>query len=102
MARYRKKSIVVEAIQWLGWAKGPEIPCLRRDPDLVADSQFAVIYTLDGKMIVTPGDWIIAGIKGRKYPCKPDIFELTYEPLTQESTDGKKTNEEIYDEKNGW
>jgi hypothetical protein len=38
------------------------------------------IDTLEGPHIVTPGDWIITGVKGEKYPCKPDIFEATYEP----------------------
>jgi len=38
-----------------------------------------VIPTLEGRMIAEPGDWIIKGIKGEFYPCKPDIFEATYE-----------------------
>lgn len=38
------------------------------------------IETLEGRMEVTPSDWIITGVKGEKYPCKPDIFEQTYEP----------------------
>lgn len=38
------------------------------------------IYTLEGGHIVCPGDWIITGVKGEHYPCKPDIFEMTYEP----------------------
>jgi hypothetical protein len=37
------------------------------------------IRTLEGYVLVTPGDWIITGVKGEHYPCKPDIFELTYE-----------------------
>ena len=39
------------------------------------------IDTLEGKHVVCPGDWIITGVKGEKYPCKPDIFELTYEAV---------------------
>lgn len=38
------------------------------------------IETLGGKMKVSPGDWIITGVNGEIYPCKPDIFEMTYEP----------------------
>jgi hypothetical protein len=38
-----------------------------------------VIHTLEGDMIASPGDWIITGVKGETYPCKPDIFEETYE-----------------------
>jgi hypothetical protein len=38
-----------------------------------------MIDTLEGVHLVTPGDWIITGVKGEHYPCKPDIFEMTYE-----------------------
>lgn len=41
-----------------------------------------MIDTLEGKHEVTPGDWIITGVKGEKYPCKPDIFEMTYEKVS--------------------
>ena len=40
-----------------------------------------LINTLEGIMRAAPGDWIITGIKGEKYPCKPDIFEKTYDPV---------------------
>lgn len=39
-----------------------------------------VIHTLEGVMVAEVGDWIITGVKGERYPCKPDIFALTYEP----------------------
>lgn len=39
-----------------------------------------IVETLEGNMIASPGDWIITGVAGEKYPCKPDIFEKTYEP----------------------
>jgi hypothetical protein len=42
------------------------------------------IETLEGMMEVTPGDWIITGVKGERYPCKPDIFEMTYEAVSDE------------------
>src|SRR3990167_9830082 len=60
MSKFRKKPIVVEAVQWFGE------PCS--------------IETLEGTLFVSPGDWIIAGVKGERYPCKPDIFAATYEP----------------------
>jgi len=41
---------------------------------------YGIIDTLEGKMTVSPGDWIITGVKGEKYPCKPDVFDATYEP----------------------
>jgi hypothetical protein len=39
-----------------------------------------IIHTLEGDMTAEPGDWIITGVEGEQYPCKPDIFEATYEP----------------------
>lgn len=42
---------------------------------------YATIETLEGRHVASPGDWIITGVKGEKYPCKPDIFEETYEPV---------------------
>lgn len=42
------------------------------------------IETLEGPHVVTPGDWIITGVKGERYPCKPDIFEATYEALSDD------------------
>jgi hypothetical protein len=62
MPKYRKKPVVIEAEQWLG------------------DSR-VVIPTLEGNLVCLPGDWIITGVKGEKYPCKPDIFEQTYEQV---------------------
>ena len=44
------------------------------------------IDTLEGGHIVCPGDWVITGVKGEKYPCKPDIFAATYEPVTEPET----------------
>lgn len=40
-----------------------------------------LLLTLEGTMAANPGDWIIRGVKGEFYPCKPDIFDVTYEPL---------------------
>lgn len=45
---------------------------------------FAIaIHTLEGVMVADPGDWIIRGVQGEFYPCKPDIFEATYEPVEE-------------------
>ncbi|CAK7024401.1 hypothetical protein [Phascolarctobacterium sp.] len=43
-----------------------------------------IIQTLEGPMKAAPGDWIITGIRGEKYPCKPDIFDRTYEPAQED------------------
>lgn len=53
-------------------------------PDTPGSTDYAEwhIKTLEGVMLATPGDFIIRGIKGEIYSCKPDIFELTYEPVT--------------------
>lgn len=45
------------------------------------DGENLWIGTLEGKITASPGDWIIRGVKGELYPCKPDIFEATYEPV---------------------
>ena len=77
MEKFRKKPIVIEAVQWHGFEKGPH------DLGIVLfqSNGKGRIETLEGGHQVTPGDWIIIGIKGERYPCKPDIFEATYEPV---------------------
>jgi hypothetical protein len=70
--KYRKKPVVVEATQWF---KDGDHPAVRTS----THTSRALIDTLEGVHIVTPGDYIITGVKGEHYPCKPDIFELTYE-----------------------
>lgn len=72
MTKYRKKPIVIEAEQWF---PGIKIKGVIEKTHQV----YGMIETLEGSMMVSPGDWIITGIKGEKYPCKPDIFEATYE-----------------------
>lgn len=58
--KFQKKPVIIEAYQ--------------TDVDIYID-------TLEGKMHASPGDWIITGVNGEQYPCKPDIFEKTYTPL---------------------
>lgn len=92
--RWRKKPVEVEARQycdchpeaiteWSG-ARFIEITTDERDPDdpnEYVKETVLVIRTLEGDMIVSPGDWVIRGVQGEFYPCKPDIFEATYEPV---------------------
>lgn len=82
MAQYRKKPVVVEAEQFFcqvkPWPHGVVCPVNVNGDDL------HVVNTLEGPMTVSEGDWIITGVKGEKYPCKPDIFEATYERAGQE------------------
>lgn len=60
------------------------MPFYRKKPVVIEASKNTTgepisIETLEGIMIANPGDWIITGVKGERYPCKPDIFEATYE-----------------------
>lgn len=94
MAAYRKKPVVIEATQWFKHGDHPEVERFLSHVEGVEKwtettaaawgdlgQEFAGIETLEGIMTVTPGDWIITGIKGEHYPCKPDIFEATYEAV---------------------
>ncbi len=82
MAKYRKKPIVIEAFQWTG--KPQTYPDWIKEARLTQNEGGAVcmeIKTLEGTMLARPGDWIIKGVKGELYPCKPDIFAATYEAV---------------------
>lgn len=96
--RYRKKPVVIEAFQitpetradnrdwpsWLNqaWNKGQDevgaVQCVDFPNSDGADK--LEVVTLEGKMLVEWGDYIIQGVKGELYPCKPDIFAATYDP----------------------
>ncbi len=80
MAKYRKKPIVIEAQQW--HTGDPPIGPMRREGTFLGGVASYEIPTLEGAHLVTDGDWIIKGIAGEFYPCKPDIFEQTYEPAS--------------------
>lgn len=77
--KFRKKPVVVEATQWF---KLGDHPAVEKMPTWVVafEKTRGWVKTLEGGHVVTPGDWIITGVHGEHYPCKPDIFELTYEP----------------------
>ena len=74
--KYRKKPVVIEAEQVALSGVVPDGVY----PDETSSTGLS-INTLEGKHEVTRGDWIITGVKGEKYPCKPDIFEMTYEKV---------------------
>lgn len=79
---YRKKPVVIEAIQWTdtdacrermaAWFDTHHEMFITRGPQVV-------IETLEGSMLASVGDWIIRGVNGEFYPCKPDVFEKTYD-----------------------
>lgn len=79
MAKYRKKPVVIDAVQWTGNNFG-DLTDLMQDGYEV-DGKKINIITLEGVMTADVGDWIIKGIKGEFYPCKPDIFDATYEKV---------------------
>lgn len=82
MAKYRKKPIVIEAERcFAGQVIGKDAP-EGVYMDATSSTGFS-IGTLEGKHEVTAGDWIITGVLGERYPCKPDVFDLTYERVEE-------------------
>jgi len=82
--RFRKKPVVIEAVQFRNDQRPyPEGVCLCGCITGQAPLHSPHIHTLEGPLSVTHLDWIITGVKGEKYPCKPDIFEATYDPVVE-------------------
>ena len=84
--KFRRKPAIIEATQWLKHGDHPAVSVIPEWHDfrqtLPFDwERFGHIATLEGGHIVTPGDWIITGIAGEHYPCKPTIFEAIYESV---------------------
>jgi hypothetical protein len=88
MTKWRKRPVLVDAFRWTGDVDQEEDPewmviALRdgraRFEDSGSEHVRIVIQTTEGDMTAQSGDYIIRGIKGELYPCKPDIFEATYE-----------------------
>lgn len=96
--RYRKKPVVIEAIRFDGenadqiarWVDPMsaeyELPDGWRVVQGTEDAESGLMVpTLEGDLMAKPGDWIIKGVKGEFYPCKPDIFSATYDPVVSPS-----------------
>jgi hypothetical protein len=89
--KFRKKPVVIEAQQltvdtfWdiVGLLESKQILHQYRAPQNDRDEFFIKIKTLEGVMNASPDDWIITGVQGECYPCKPDIFEKTYERVEE-------------------
>jgi hypothetical protein len=92
--KFRKKPVVIEAVQlrWDNWnemcahtgadnTEGCYIDAAGNITDDTNARMGLKIPTLEGVMLAVEGDWVIRGVKGELYPCKPDIFEATYEPV---------------------
>ena len=83
MPMFRKKPVVIEAVQWIGGLESYEEVCqlmtgVLADP--MGNGRLS-IPTLGGDVVASLDDWIIKGTQGEFYPCKPDIFETVYEPV---------------------
>jgi hypothetical protein len=95
MSKFRKKPVVIEALQWTGHNAteimlfvGKKLKCssvpheIEREHDNIPHDAYQIeIPTLEGIMTANKLDWIIKGVNGEFYPCNPDIFEKTYESV---------------------
>jgi hypothetical protein len=90
--KFRKKPVVIDAIQFDGTEKSildimvlnkPMVGGVSRQVDIDHGGKTLFIHTLEGKMECSLNDWVIRGVKGETYPCKPDIFEATYEKVDE-------------------
>jgi hypothetical protein len=101
--KFRKKPVVIEAVQWTGKNLREVIDFTGLHPSATKwtwDEYEAVvrkdglkIFTMEGPLMATIGDWIIRGVKGEFYPCKPDIFAATYEPAEDIANNSMKRGE---------
>lgn len=101
IGQYRKKPVVIEAVQFtrenaLTWLEeteptpfGLHVSGTWHPGDRKVYSVHICIDTLEGKMLTQVDDWIIKGVKGELYPCKPDIFAATYDEVTSVSDVGE-------------
>lgn len=85
MAKFRKKPVVIDAVLWDGTnvdeVLGFIMPTGEARRVGSAPCDRILISTREGEMTASTGDWIIRGVKGEFYPCKPDIFDATYEAV---------------------
>ncbi len=79
--KFVKKPIEIEAVRYTGNNKKAIFDFIDGDVDVNLDASDLAIHTLEGDMSVSRGDWVIRGVQGEYYPCKPDIFEMTYDPV---------------------
>jgi hypothetical protein len=86
---FRKKPVIIQAMPWDGTEASAAALCRWANDgeawvDYVTEDDKSIdlmCYTLEGPLHVSPGDWIIRGVKGEFYPCKPDVFAATYEEV---------------------
>jgi hypothetical protein len=97
--KFRKKLVVVEATQFTG-DNGDAIAAFMGCQHPFIENGGLMIGTLEGVHRANPGDWIIKGVKGEFYPCKPDIFAATYESVQEKERTNmaKETTEKTLEE----
>lgn len=87
MPKFKKKPVVIEAVNWNGDNILEVMAFMHPVEPIYMGKQFSNadeligIETLEGLMVARKGDWIIRGVKGELYPCQPDIFDMTYDPV---------------------
>ena len=81
--KFRKKPVVIDAILWSGKNLEEARSFIQSYILFSEDFSQLIIQTLEGDMWAFPGDWIIKGVNGEFYPCKPDIFQKTYEKVEE-------------------
>lgn len=89
MPKFRKKPVIIDAVQYDGNFRCLDVFALSEVKNFIIGTDETgnpclKIPTLEGVMIASKGDYIIRGVKGEYYPCKPDIFEATYEKIEEE------------------
>ncbi len=97
MAKFRKKPVVIEAIEFTDRMYNAVDPCPEGVEYVTAKGEVApshIIKTLEGSMKVSVGDFIITGVKGERYPCKPDIFKATYNPAEAPEVEAPNPDQE--------
>lgn len=80
MPKFRKKPVEIEAVQWTG-RNSAELSAFLPAGGIRFTFSGIEIETLEGNMLASEGDWIIRGVKGEFYPCKPEIFAATYDAV---------------------
>jgi hypothetical protein len=90
--KFRKKPVVIDAVQWTGDNRSEILEWVGVSA-VWGSSSGLTIRTLEGDHNASIGDWIIRGVKGEFYPCKPDIFAMTYEPARSTGADRRLRDE---------
>lgn len=85
VAKFRKKPVEIEAVRWNG-SNLNEVRAFMRNTGGKLVGRSIRVDTLEGSIYAAEGDWIIKGIKGEFYPCKPDVFAATYDPCSEKET----------------